>query len=80
MSTGTPKPLSDGLRAAVRLIADDANERLLEAVRLPLRDDATEAGLRNLLVGLYAAYPQVLQSLTGGRVGDGSPTFDPSSV
>ncbi|MCJ2093148.1 hypothetical protein MKK67_11660 [Methylobacterium sp. J-072] len=80
MSTESLKPLSNGMRAAVRLIADDANERLLEAVRLPLRDDATEDGLRDLLVGLYAAYPQVMQSSAGGRVGDGSPTFGPGTA
>lgn len=66
MSTESPNPLSDGMRTAVRLIADDASERLLKAVRLPIRDDAAEDSLRSLLTGLHAAYPQVLQS--GGAV------------
>ena len=80
MSTGSLKPLSDGMRAAVRLIADDANGRLLEAVRLPLRGDETEDGLRSLLLGLYAAYPQVLQPSAVGRVGEPSPTFCPGTA
>lgn len=63
MSAQTGETASAGVSVAVRFVAADAVERLTAAVRLPSRDIAAEDKLRDLLTALYAAYPEVLQSL-----------------
>ena len=65
MSAADTNSLTDAMRAAIQLVADDATNRLTEAVRLPTRNDAAEDSLRALLIGLYATYPQVLQPAAG---------------
>jgi len=65
MSDRSAEIVSDGLRVAVRMIKEDAYDRLSEAVRLPTRDAETEDKLRALLTALYAAYPHVLQEPVG---------------
>ncbi|MCJ2108552.1 hypothetical protein MKK70_24915 [Methylobacterium sp. E-041] len=47
-------------RGAVRFVLADAMDRLQQAVALPVRNDAKEATLRNLLTALYVTYPEVL--------------------
>ena len=65
MSDLPAETVSDGLRVAVHMIKGDAYNRLADAIRLPTRDAAAEDKLRALLTALYAAYPHVLQELSG---------------
>lgn len=62
MSDRSAETVSDGLRVAVRMIKEDAYDRLTAAVRFPTRDDAAEDRLRALLTALYAVYPHVLET------------------